>query len=50
MSLAWRILLLALLLNVLTVGSVQVVVHLAQQNWFRNERSLLLGAMKGSFA
>ncbi|MFY9345318.1 MAG: HAMP domain-containing sensor histidine kinase [Planctomycetota bacterium] len=30
MSLAWRILLLALLLNVVTVGSVQVAVHLAQ--------------------
>lgn len=50
MSLAWRILLLALLLNLLTVGSVQVVVHLAQAQWFRNERLAVSAAMKGSFA
>ncbi len=36
MSLAWRILLLALLLNVVTVSSVQVVVYLAQQSWLDN--------------
>ncbi|MFT7537481.1 MAG: hypothetical protein ACI85K_003440, partial [Hyphomicrobiaceae bacterium] len=43
MSLAWRILLFALLLNVLTVGSVQIVVHEAQLQWFEreHERELL---------
>lgn len=38
MSLAWRILLFALLLNVITVGSVQIVVHEAQQQWSESER------------
>ncbi len=47
MSLAWRILLLALLLNVLTVGSVQVVVHLTQQTWLRES---LLESVKDSFS
>ena len=41
MSLAWRILLFALLLNVLTVGSVQIVVHEAQQRWFEQQREVL---------
>ena len=49
MSLAWRILLLALLLNVLTVGSVQVVVHISQQNWFWNQRQLLEESVSQSF-
>ncbi len=49
MSLAWRILLLALLLNVITVGSVQVVVHLSQQNWFSNQRQLLQDSVNASF-
>ena len=38
MSLAWRILLLALLLNVVTVGSVQVAVYWAQQRWLDNRQ------------
>lgn len=42
MSLTWRILLAALLLNVLTVGTVQVVVHLSQEEWLRRERDGLL--------
>lgn len=37
MSLAWRILLLALLLNVLVVGGVQVVVHRMQEDWYQRE-------------
>jgi len=35
--LAWRILLLALLLNVLAVGSVQWVVYQNQQDWYQRE-------------
>ncbi|MCA8953298.1 MAG: HAMP domain-containing histidine kinase [Planctomycetes bacterium] len=38
MSLAWRILLFALLLNVITLGSVQVFVHYSQERWFLEER------------
>ena len=49
MSLAWRILLLALLLNALTVGGVQVFVHLAQQNWFDNQRSIVRASADSSF-
>ena len=49
MSLGWRILLFALLLNVLTVGSVQIVVHEAQQQWFDNERALLSHSVDQSF-
>ncbi|HIE70437.1 MAG TPA: HAMP domain-containing histidine kinase [Planctomycetes bacterium] len=49
MTLAWRILLIALLLNVLTVGSVQIVVHEAQQQWFDNERKLLTSSVNESF-
>lgn len=49
MTLAWRILLIALLLNVLTVGSVQIVVHEAQQQWFDNERKLLTSSVEQSF-
>jgi signal transduction histidine kinase len=48
-SLAWRILLFALLLNVLTVGSVQLVVYEAQQQWFANERQLLDISVNESF-
>jgi signal transduction histidine kinase len=49
-GLAWRILLLALLLNALTVGCVQTVVYLAQQHWFQNQRGTLLESVKSSFA
>jgi signal transduction histidine kinase len=42
MSLTWRILLVALLLNLLTVGTVQVVVYLSQEDWLRRERDGLL--------
>jgi signal transduction histidine kinase len=38
LSLAWRILLFALLLNVVVLSSVQVFVHLAQERWFQGER------------
>lgn len=41
MSLAWRILLLALLLNVITVGSVQFVVYLAQTASIQNQNQEL---------
>ncbi|MBL8749606.1 MAG: HAMP domain-containing histidine kinase [Planctomycetes bacterium] len=50
MSLAWRILLIALLLNALTVGGVTVVVHLSQQEWFRNQRNELQASVQESFA
>jgi len=49
-SLAWRILLLALLLNVITVGSVQIFVHDAQQRWFETQRQLLTESVEQSFA
>ena len=49
MTLAWRILLLALLLNVLTVGSVQIVVHNAQQRWFETERRVFKQSVSESF-
>ncbi len=49
MSLAWRILLLALLLNAATVGSVQVAVHLAQRSWMANRDEALRAAVQGSF-
>ena len=49
MSLAWRILLFALLLNVLTVGSVQIIVHQAQQRWFEQHRELLQDTVQESF-
>jgi signal transduction histidine kinase len=49
-SLVWRILLLALLLNALTVGGVQVAVHLAQQHWFDNQRSIVQQSVGNSFA
>jgi signal transduction histidine kinase len=48
-SLAWRILLFALLVNVLTVGSVQIVVHGLQQQWFEDERDLLTQTVDQSF-
>lgn len=49
MSLAWRILLFALLLNVLTVGSVQLIVHEAQQRWFEQQREVLQETVQDSF-
>jgi signal transduction histidine kinase len=48
-SLAWRILLLALLLNVVTVGSVQVAVFLAQRTWIENQNATLQEQVQGSF-
>ena len=50
MSLAWRILLIALLLNILTVGGVTLVVHYSQQQWFVNQRDLLRESVQQSFA
>lgn len=50
MSLAWRILLLSLLLNVLTVGSVQLAVHAAQREWLAGRDAALREAVQGSFA
>ena len=50
MSLAWRILLIALLLNILTVGGVTLVVHWSQQQWFANQRLLLRESVQESFA
>ncbi len=50
MSLVWRILLVSLLLNVLTIGSVQVVVYLSQQEWFRDERNSMLESVLESLA
>jgi signal transduction histidine kinase len=49
-TLAWRILLFALLVNVLTVGSVQVFVHSAQQAWFGQQRAALRDSVQESFA
>lgn len=49
MSLAWRILLLVLALNVAVVGTVQVVVQVSQQDWFRRQQSQFLDAALGSF-
>jgi signal transduction histidine kinase len=49
-SLVWRILLVSLLLNVLTVGSVQVVVHFSQQEWFRDERDSMLDSVLASLS
>ncbi|MCK5940633.1 MAG: HAMP domain-containing histidine kinase [Planctomycetes bacterium] len=49
MSLAWRILLFALLLNVLTVGGVQIIVHQQQERWFREQRELLQDSVQESF-
>ncbi|MFN6193241.1 MAG: hypothetical protein ACK5BN_05410, partial [Planctomycetota bacterium] len=50
MSLAWRILLLALLLNVATVGSVQFAVYLAQRSWLRDRDAAVRDRVQGSFA
>jgi signal transduction histidine kinase len=49
-SLAWRILLLSLLLNVATVGSVQIAVHAAQRQWLASRDAALREAVQGSFA
>lgn len=49
MSLAWRILLFALLLNALTVGSVQLFVYGAQQRWYEEEREQLVASVNASF-
>lgn len=50
LPLAWRILLLALLLNVLAVGGVQLVVHHSQQEWFQRESGELAAQVRNSFA
>lgn len=50
MSLTWRILLVSLLLNLLTVGVVQVVVYLSQEDWFRRERNALLDKVLDSLS
>ncbi|MBL9078782.1 MAG: HAMP domain-containing histidine kinase [Planctomycetes bacterium] len=50
MSLVWRILLVSLLLNVLTIGGVQIAVHLSQQQWFQRERSSMLEAVLESLS
>ena len=50
MSLVWRILLVSLLLNVLTIGGVQVAVYLSQQQWFREERNSMLEAVLESLS
>lgn len=42
---AWRILLFALLLNVITVGSVQVFVHYSQERWFQKERATAMSSV-----
>jgi signal transduction histidine kinase len=49
-SLAWRILLLALSLNAVTVGSVQVAVYLAQRSWLRDRDAAVRDLVQGSFA
>lgn len=49
MSLAWRILLLALLLNALTVGSVQVAVYLALDSWVTTRDDAIKKQVQGSF-
>ena len=49
MSLAWRILLLVLLVNLAVVGTVQLVVYAAQQEWFKKQQSEFLDAALGSF-
>ncbi|MCA3009865.1 MAG: HAMP domain-containing protein [Phycisphaerales bacterium] len=50
MSLAWRILLLALSLNVVTVGSVQIAVYFAQRSWLRDRDASVRDLVQGSFA
>lgn len=50
MSLAWRILLLALLLNVLAVGSVQWVVYQNQQDWYQRQVNEQSGRVLSPFA
>jgi signal transduction histidine kinase len=50
MSLAWRIMLLALLLNAVTVGSVQVAVYLAQQSWLDNRSQAVGEFVSGSLS
>lgn len=42
MTLTWRILLLALLTNLLTVGTVQIVLHFSQREYLARERDGLL--------
>jgi len=49
-SLAWRILLLALSLNVVTVGSVQIAVYFAQRSWLRDRDASVRDLVQGSFA
>ena len=50
MSLAWRILLFALLLNAVTVGIVQVVVYTSYQRWFTDQRAALKESVDESIA
>ena len=50
MPLAWRILLLALLLNVLSLGTVQLVVYQSQQEWYQRESTALADRVLGTFS
>jgi signal transduction histidine kinase len=50
MPLAWRILLLALLLNVLALGSVQLVVYQRQQDWYQRESTMFADRVLGTFS
>ena len=50
MPLAWRILLLALLLNVLALGSVQLVVYQRQQDWYQRESTTFADRVLGTFS
>ena len=50
MSLAWRILLFALLLNAVTVGIVQVVVYTSYQRWFTDQRAAVKESVDESIA
>jgi signal transduction histidine kinase len=48
-SLAWRILLVVLVLNLLTVGSVQLAASITQRDWFRRQANTLIDATLVSF-
>jgi signal transduction histidine kinase len=48
-SLAWRILLLALLLNGLTVGIAQLAVYVSNQTWLRDQQQILRESVDDSF-
>jgi hypothetical protein len=49
LSLAWRILLVALLVNLLVVGSVQTALFALQQDWSARQRAAVLDARQVSF-